>query len=109
MLTRHDEGVGCVGRSRMRVKCKLKIRTNARRSTSPRDGVALVIEPRGFAIAEFTLEDGDETGGALLGVDETAAFGHIRAHPTGVKQSEVYVLLGEIYGHGFVAIVERRF
>ena len=54
------------------------------REESPRDGVALVVEPVLFAIAECALHDGDEAGGGFLGVDQASALRHIRAHPPGV-------------------------
>ena len=56
----------------------------AREKESPRDGVALVVEPVLFAIAECALHDGDEAGGGFLGVDQASALRHIRAHPPGV-------------------------
>ena len=91
-----DRGeTGVVGNARARERRRERARDGARRGAtkewmrarekeSPRDGVALVVEPVLFAIAECALHDGDEAGGGFLGVDQASALRHIRAHPPGV-------------------------
>ena len=49
---------------------------------SPRDGIAFVVEPVVFAIAERAFEDANQSRGGFARVDQAAAFGHARAHPT---------------------------
>ena len=97
MCDGHDRGeTDVVGNARTRARARergerrrardgaTKEWMRAREKESPRDGVALVVEPVLFAIAECALHDGDEAGGGFLGVDQASALRHIRAHPPGV-------------------------
>ena len=95
MCDGYDRGETGVGNARTRERERGGARDRARRGAtkewmrarekeSPRDGVALVVEPVLFAIAECALHDGDEAGGGFLGVDQASALRHIRAHPPGV-------------------------
>ena len=59
-------------------------RASMTRNALPRNLVALVIEPKPLAIAEFALQNADETARRLFGVDEASALRHVRFHPAGV-------------------------
>ena len=89
MCDGHDRGeTDVVGNARTRARARergerrrardgaTKEWMRAREKESPRDGVALVVEPVLFAIAECALHDGDEAGGGFLGVDQASALRH---------------------------------